>query len=319
MSIDRTIALARSRDGRVAHEFGCRIRIDGEHAMIGSYDLDPRTMADAACRAWRRWTSILPDERCSQTVTEVGLVRDEGHTQTYSLAQANGSILSEEPAQVLPRRTDTLAWPVGLPDAPLVLGPSATLALSDFILDGIAGPLDGDTWPFAARLRVEDTPHSPYPPQHRDGPAVRVGPATLAADEQDPAFMLLQRTERWQRPVGALYNIARRNLAIGWDGDTARQPGTMIVIDTLTAETEPTLATSRWLGTWYLDAHDGRRWGQGRLALMIDTSRVLRTGAVAIGPPRPACICDPIEGEIYGFAPLVAISHTNVSIRPVSP
>ncbi|MDI1286534.1 MAG: hypothetical protein PSV46_19260 [Reyranella sp.] len=322
MNADRTIVFARSRDGRTTQQFASRIRIAGHQAVIGDCDLDPAEFVDSACRLWRRWQQLLPDDRCGQLVSEVGLVCDQDRTRPYAIAHANGAILDGDDRYfAASARPATVSWADLPAEATLVLGPSATLALVDFVLDGIPGVLDRSDWPFASNLVIEDTALSPYPPQIGGNSApIRINPEHLACDGcDDGAFMLLQRSERWQRPVNALYNVRRRNLAISCDGGHRRSGDAMVVIDTLTAETEPTLARSRWLATWHLDQPMSRRWGGERLGLAIETGCVLQSITAAVGAPRPACICDPIEGEIYGTAPSLALARSAITTSMVPP
>ena len=322
MRADRTIAFARSRDGRSTQRHSGRVRLCGDQAVVGGCDVDPAEFIDRACEIWRHWRRLLPADRGTQLVSEVGFVRDEDWTRTYAVAHANGAILDcadrQFPAPLLP---ETVSWSEVPENRTLVLGPSATLSLVDFILDGMPGVLDSRDWPFAPNLVIEDTTFSPYPPQvGRNDGVIRVEAANMGFDDgHDTAFMLLQRGERWQRPVNALYNVRRRNLAIRCDDGHRGADEARVVIDTLTAEAEPTLARSRWLATWYLDQAMGLRWGRERLGLCVDTGRALRGPLVAIGLPQPACICDPIEGEIYGIAPSLEVPWSSITTSVVPP
>jgi hypothetical protein len=320
--IDRTIALARTCDGRAVEQFGFCVRIEDGRAAVGECRTDPAMFATEACAAWTQWASIVPDGRRRGLIAEAGVVVAGTRTTRYSLVHADGAILEMDDAvQSHPASSDSIAW-AEVPDgAALVLGPSATLALADFTLDGVLGVEDAGSWPFPADIEIADTAHSPYPPQHRDesGPVVISPRAMNQATGDDEAFMLLQRSERWQRPLNALYNIARRNLALGHRAAAAPAAEFVVVIDTLRAESEPTLAVSSWLATWYAEMPSGRRWGRERLALRCQSP--FRGGGIggAITPARPACICDPIEGDVFGLAPalLVASRASPFSIEAV--
>ena len=322
MIIERTIVFARSRDGSRVETGTFGIHVDDRVSRIDACAIDPQGLALEVRMLWRSLASALPAHRRAELQCEAGIVREGEHDVTYTLAHCNGAILggnAEAPAWS--GTASTVRWADRPPDATLVLGPSATLALVDFILDGIPGQLEADHWPFAQELVIEDTSASPYPPQHRDmGVPIRLGPENLAPRQDDPTFMLLQRSERWQRPVSALYNISRRNLAIGWQGKGPLIPRrSALVLDTLTTESEPTLAPSNWLATWYLDDPlAGRDWGEERLEVRIETAAILRT-VCPVGPSRSGCICDPIEGEIFGVAPALAVSSSLLNPRAISP
>lgn len=319
MSIDRTIVYARCADGRVGHQFACRVRIDGDSAVVGDCELASDDLDEAARARWHQFAQRLPQERRRQLVAEAGMVREGDVCRGYAVAHANGALLDGLGARfAMPECPNTVGWCEVSENVPLVFGPSAVLALADFTLDGLPGKQH--QWPFPSELRIEDTSRSPYPPQHRDDPAplpIEPDLRTSAAPE-DTTFLLLQRSERWQRPINALYNVRQRNLAIAWSG-SADEPARAAVIDTLTAESEPTLASSAWLATWYLRDPAGDRWGRERLALAMRSADVLHAVTAAAGPSRPACICDPIEGEAYGMAPPLQVPRSVVSLQVLSP
>jgi hypothetical protein len=321
MNADRAIVFARSRDGHTTQQFAHRVSIDGASACVGACDRDAAEFTETACAEWNRHAATLPPDRRRQLVAEAGQVFDRGYDRHYSIVHAQGAILGgRDRPPGLPAHPGMTEWAkVGKPYS-LLLGPSATLALVDFILDGMPGAMDPAAWPFDAGLTIDDTGCSPYPPQHREDPTPqRIGPAVTVRDEGDDiAFMLLQRSEVWQRPVNALYNMRQRNLAIDCDDAVSDLSGPVVVLDTLSAEAEPTLARSSWLATWYLHRPDGSVWGRERLAVTIETSRVLRSGIRAAGRPQTACICDPIEGDNYGTAPALLISPASFAISVLS-
>ncbi len=319
MIFDRTIAFARSRNGEVADQNACRIRINGNHTFIRACesDIDPATFSEDACATWRCFAEDLPNIRRSQLICEVGVVQECGRSEIYSIAHANGAIL-ERARQWLPSaHAESVRWEDLPKNLPVVLAPSATLALTDFILDAIPGVLQETDWPLGDRLIILDTACSPYPPQrHPNGaPPICIVPSSITRTVDDSiTFQLLQRSERWQRPFSALYFISRRNLALSWDGTPLPLEGNAIVLDTVSAETEPTLFPSQWLGTWYLHTPANKSWGCGRLELEIDTQKALR-GAAVVGCPLAACICDAIEGEIYATAPPTMIPRGLVTVK----
>lgn len=317
MNADRTIVFARCRDGQIVHQFAHRVTANGESAAVGTCNWDAAKLSDLAKNEWHQHSARLPLGRRSQLVAEVGRVIDNDNVRPYSVVHANGSILQGLPSPHLPLVAEAVKW-ADVPQQPLlVFGPSATLALVDFILDGIPGGIDTMSWPFDDGLTIRDTGQSPYPPQHWEDSAVCcINAGAKHSDEGDDiAFMLLQRSEVWQRPVNALYNMRQRNLAVQCEHIVPDPSGPVIVFDTLSAEVEPTLSRSCWLATWYLIETGRPFWGEERLVVAIDTSEILRSCVRAIGEPWPACICDPIEGECYGTAPhLLVQSSLAVSV-----
>ena len=319
--IDRQITLARTTDGYGLESFGCRVRVFAQQAQIVPSEIDPTPFANTALETWRAWSKTLPMIRRNSLVSEVGLVVDNGEENHYGLVHSAGAVLalsaSDNPCPAL----DPIGW-MEVPDAPVVLGPSATLTLVDFLLDGATAEADTDRWPFSSNLIVEDTPASPYPPQGCCR-ATTIRPAALfqtdAVEDDDTAFMLLQRTDRWQRPVNALYNFRRRNLAVT-DRRTASPPrGSMIVLDGLTPESDPTPNRASWLATWRLKTSAGRRWGVEPIAIVFEGRALLDAAIGALGCPAPACIADPIDGYVFGAAPALLLRRkaSDLSADPV--
>ncbi|MCP3417893.1 hypothetical protein NLM16_27675 [Bradyrhizobium brasilense] len=304
--IDRSIAFARTRDGcRISH-FGHHVVVDGTVADVCACTIDPQECDGGALAAWARWCDRVPIGQIPGLMAECGAVCEGQWSRTYTVVHLNGAILEIDGESFdYPLAAYELEWSLRPQGAAVVLGPSAVLALVDFAIDGVlasrwlpAGVLE--------RLSIVDTPHSPYPPQHRANGAPRpVGTGNPGVID-DATFLLLQRSERWQRPLNALYNINRRNLSVS-HSTVAEHPSVAVVIDALVAEGEPTIAASNWIGTWHLQSPDGRCWGRRPLAINLHVSELLEAADWAVSPPRAACICDPIEGEIFGLAPSLLV------------
>jgi hypothetical protein len=305
--IDRSIAFARTRDGCAIGHFSHRVVVDGAVAEICTCTIDPQDCDDGARAAWARWRDRVPIGQIPGLTAECGAVREDGWHHTYTLVHLNGAILEIDGVSFdYPLVADELEWSQRPQAAAVVLGPSAVLALVDFAIDGV----QASRWPHAGMLRrlgIVDTPHSPYPPQHRANGAPRqVGTANPGVVD-DAAFLLLQRSERWQRPLNALYNVNRRNLSVS-HSTVAEYPGLAVVIDAMVPEGEPTVAASGWIGTWHLQSPEGHCWGRRPLSIDLHVSELLETVDGAVSPPRAACICGPIEGEIFGLAPSLLFS-----------
>jgi hypothetical protein len=304
--IDRSIAFARTLNGCAISHFSHRVVVKGAVADVCACTIDPHDCDDRARAAWAKWCDRVPIARIPSLTAECGAVSEGRSSCTYTVVHLNGAILEiHEESFDYPHGANELEWSQCPQGAAIVLGPSASLALVDFAIDGVLASL----WPYARvlqRLRIVDTPHSPYPPQHRaNGAPRRVGTANPGVID-DATFLLLQRSERWQRPLNALYNINRRNLSIS-HSTVAAPPSVAVVIDTLVPEGEPTIAASDWIGAWHLQSPEGRYWGRRLLSINLNVSELLEAADWAVSPPRAACICDPIEGEIFGLAPSLLV------------
>jgi hypothetical protein len=304
--IDRQIAFARTRDGERAELLASRILVDGPRAWSGACELEPELFADEALDNWRRWGAVLPPCRRRALVAENGVVVENGVITRFFVTHSAGTVLTLDGSFGAGREfREPVAWDA-VPDSPVVLGAAAVLCLTNFLLDSLLG-IDGvEPWPFPEALVVEDTTVSPYPPQSRTDSAPICLASGIAPPVDETAFMLLQRGERWQRPLNALYNIRRHNLCVrhrsemGW-------PESAIVIDSLVPENEPTHQECAWLATWQLRTPRGHQWGVEPIALRFAGRNLLRWAPGAAAAPEPGCVPDAIEGEVFGTAPALVL------------
>jgi hypothetical protein len=167
------------------------------------------------------------------------------------------------------------------PDAPIVLGPSAALALAE---EWSLSPTSIES----AVLTLGKANTSPYPP-HRSP----IGNAPLHAIATDPF--------RWSRPFAAL--DADRNAVLSLTASrTIAPPREIAFIESLI----PLVAGG--------DAMEWLASVSGRIVTRIRASVALLIGSVtdATGQPAPALIDDPVAGEHYGYAPPLA---TRLALR----
>ena len=307
--INRQIAFARTRDGKRAELLAFRILVDGPRAWSAACELEPKLFGGEALDSWRRWGAILPPFRTRALVTESGIVVENGAATPYFVAHSAGTVLGLGGSFGAGRQSSvSIAWDA-VPDSPVVLGGAAVLCLTDFLLDGLLGAGGAEPWPFPEALVVEDTAVSPYPPQSRPDSAPICLASGIAPPADDTAFMLLQRGERWQRPLNALHDIRRRNLRVrhrsevGW-------PERAIVIDSLVPENEPTHQECAWLATWQLRTLRGSRWGVEPIALRFAAGDVLRRAPGAAAASEPGCVPDAIEGDVFGTAPALVLRES---------
>ncbi|MCH4561005.1 MULTISPECIES: hypothetical protein [Mesorhizobium] len=307
--IDRSVVFARTSDGLATSHFSHRLVIDGAAADVRSCSIDPRDCDGPARTAWARWQSRVPVSRSRAVTAECGIVREGRQTRTYTVVHLDGAILEIDEIDFdHPKTTDELEWSQRPQHAAMVLGPSAVLALVDFAIDGVLAPRGPAGAGALAPLSIIDTSTSPYPPQHREDGMTRPLCTANSGVADDATFLLLQRSERWQRPLNALYNVNRRNLAL-YHPATVDNPPVALVIDTLVAEGEPTTAASNWIGRWHLRSPTGGGWGSGPLSIRWDVSQLLEATLGAVSPPLPACVRDPIEGDIFGLAPSLLVGR----------
>jgi hypothetical protein len=209
-------------------------------------------------------------------------------------------------------------------ELPLVLGPSAVLALVSYALE-VAGDDAARQGPAEPpRLTVIDTASSPYPPQHHpfegdgtpsaDRPLLEDGRwrdrELHAGEGVDPLFFLLTRPDRALRPLAAATHFNRRNLEVRWGGE-APAPAPAVLVDSWRVRVGPRAGIVPFHAELALVEADGTRWAvDAPVALALDPWEVLARVLGGCGPPAPAVDEDPIEGASYGNAPALATSLT---------
>jgi hypothetical protein len=210
------------------------------------------------------------------------------------------------------------------PGLPVVLGPSAVLALVSYALEVTGGHVAAEGGAELPGLAVRDTAASSYPPQHHpfagdgspspDRPLIADGRwlnrEEDAGDHVDPLFYLLTRPDRALRPLAAATHFNRRNLAIAC-GRTAAAPAAAVVVDSWRVRVGPRSGAVPFHAELSYAGPDGARLAVPQaVALGVDPWRLLAGVRGASGPPRPAVDEDPIEGDGYGEAPTLVTGAT---------
>jgi hypothetical protein len=247
-------------------------RYDGTLARTTSYvvagdahgartvgEADARGLAETAMRTFRD----LSDD---DAIVEAGRVDGDD----YLIVLRRGALLQVPQSEH--------SWSTS-PDAPIVLGPSAALALAE---EWSLSPIE------SAVLTLGNADTSPYPP-HRSP----IGSGPLHAVATDPL--------RWSRPFAAL--DADRNAVLSLTASrTIAPPGEIAFIESLVP-----LAAGGDAMEWLASI-------SGRIVTRIRASVALLIGSVvgATGQPAPALIDDPVAGEHYGYAPPLA---TRLALR----
>jgi hypothetical protein len=249
-------------------------------------------------------------------------------SRAYRMASCRGVVLggraADAPGPFDVPWTGTVAAGGIDPSLPVLLGPSAVLALVSFALEVTGSHVELRSRAEAPCLTVVDTASSPYPPQHHpfeedgapspDRPLIEDGlwrnREERAGDDVDPLFFLLTRPERALRPLAAATRFSRRNLAVRC-GRTAPAPSPAILVDSWRVRVGPrggAVPFHAWLS---VTGPEGERLAvTAPVPLLLDPWEVLTRIQGASGPVAPAIDEDPIEGDGYGEAPTLATGLT---------
>jgi len=212
---------------------------------------------------------------------------------------------------------------------PVVLAPSATLALVSYALEVTGAHQDEGDYR-APGLSVTDTAASPYPPQHHpftgDGTAAGERPLIAVgewADRQEHAgggvdslFILLTRPDRALRPLAAATHFNRRNLRVASAVEVSPLPAA-VVIDSWRVRVGPRSGPVPFDGelSWR-EASGLARAVAVPVGLALDPWLVLAHVVGAESGPLPALDEDPIEGDSYGLAPTLVTDLTLTDLLP---
>ena len=205
---------------------------------------------------------------------------------------------------------------------PVILGPSATLAVVSYGLEAL-GIQDGpESFVAPPALTIVDTARSPYPPQrlpqgvrgdNQEDQVLIVGGRWRGGGSHgtaDPVFFLLTRPEFALRPLAVSAHFSRRNLAIRAAGFCSF-PALALVIDSCRPRVGPRRGETPFDAEISLASTTGG-WlaGGSPLRLQFDPWLLLARIRGGLSRPRPAVDRNPIEGDSYGWAPFVLLDLT---------
>jgi hypothetical protein len=287
--------------------------------------LEKAAAADLAATAPR-----LPEALRARLAVEAGEVvsllhRDDGEvplfSRGYRMAVCRGVVLGMRDAAAggpfESPWTGTLEIEEMDSSLPVVLAPSAALALVSYALEVTGSHVATRSTAEIPGVTVLDTAASPYPPQHHpfeeDGTASPSRPLIEegrwcnrqehAGDDVDPLFFLLTRPDRALRPLAAATHFNRRNLAVRCSRQVPA-PSPAIVVDSWRVRVGPRSGPVpfetdlSWIGP------GGERLAaSAATTLQLDPWEVLAHVRGACGPVEPAIDADPIEGDGHGEAP----------------
>lgn len=283
----------------------------------------------------------LPEALRDRLTVEVGevrsLLRRDGtevplFARSYRMASCRGLILglceAGDAVPFDPPWTGTAAVEELSPELPIVLGPSAVLALASYALEVTGSHLDARSAEIPG-ITVIDTAASPYPPQHHpfqedggaspDRPLIEDGRwhnrDEHAGAEVDPLFFLLTRPDRALRPLAAATHFNRRNLALRCSR-MAAPPTPAVVVESWRVRVGPRSGVVPFHADLSLLGPDGGRMAvTTTIGLQLDPWEVLARVRGASGPATPAVDEDPIEGDGFGEAPPLV---TNLTLAELS-
>ncbi|HET9210880.1 MAG TPA: hypothetical protein VFR03_10810 [Thermoanaerobaculia bacterium] len=335
----REVSQAWARAGAPPSSASVELTVDA--GGIGVRFAAPRTRPAALERAaaadLEATAGLLPEPLRGRLGVEVGEVcsrlrGDGGETplfsRAYRLASCRGVVSGlreggESGAFAFPW-TGTLDAGKIEPELPVILGPSAVLALVSYALEVTGGHISVESGAELPELTVRDTAGSPYPPQHHpfsgDGSPSPDRPLIVdgrwlnreedAGDHVDPLFYLLTRPDRALRPLAAATHFNRRNLEVAC-GRTAAAPREAVLVDSWRVRVGPRSGAVPFHAELSYVGPDGARLAVPQLvALRVDPWRLLDGVEGASGPARPAVDEDPIEGDAYGEAPPLVTGAT---------
>lgn len=287
----------------------------------------PAGLERTVAASFAAMSDALPEAARHRLEVEIGHVRAvlrQGGVerplfdQDYRLASCQGVIL-----EVAEGGSFRSPWTGSLdpaeldPGLPLVLGPSAVLALVSYALEVTGSHVEVRSPAPMPGLMVIDTAASPYPPQHHpftsDGAAAPERPLIEegiwhdreehTGEGVDPLFVLLTRPDRALRPLAAATHFNRRNLAVRC-ARAAAPPPAAVLVDSWRVRVGPRSGAVPFHAELSRLGLDGERLAvSSAVGLRLDPWEVLARVAGACGTPAPAIDADPIEGDSYGSAP----------------
>ncbi len=287
----------------------------------------PAGLERAVAASFAAAAAALPEAARDHLEVEIGHVRSvllqDGSErplldQDYRLASCRGVVL-----EVCEGEGFRSPWMGSLdpaeldPALPLVLGPSAVLALLSYALELTGSHVEARSPAPMPGLTVIDTAASPYPPQHHpfasDGAASPDRPLLEdgrwrdreehAGEGIDPLFVLLTRPDRALRPLAAATHFNRRNLAVRC-ARAAHLPPAAVLVDSWRVRVGPRSGAVPFHAELSRLGPGGERLAvTTTVGLSLDPWEVLARVEGACGPEAPAVDADPIEGDSYGSAP----------------
>lgn len=298
----------------------------------------PKDLELAAATGLAATSARLPDALRGRLMVETGVVisslRRNGErlplfSRSYQMASCRGVVLDIREAGGAAGAfsspwTGILAADQVDPSLPIILAPSAVLALVSYALEVTGGHVAARSHATIPGITVLDTATSPYPPQHHpfegdgtaspDRPLIEEGcwsnRQEHTGDDVDPLFLLLTRPDRALRPLAASTHFNRRNLMV-LCSRTVPGPATALLVDSWRVRVGPRSGVVPFHAELSrIGPHGERLAVTATVALNLDPWEVLARIQGASGPAAPAIDEDPIEGDSYGCAPTLVTGIT---------
>ena len=257
----RELAQARARAAAPLASTSVELAVEtgsGLDVRFGALRQHPAGLERAAVASLEETSARLPEPLRSHLAVEAGevrsLLRRNGEeiplfSRGYRMASCRGVILGLHDTGGAAQSFDSPWTGVRsaeqvIPSLPVVLAPSAVLALVSYALEVTGSHVAAQSHAEIPGVTVLDTAASPYPPQHHpfEGDGAASPDRTLieegrwrnreehTGDDVDLLFFLLTRPERALRPLAAATHFNRRNLAVRCSR-TALLPAPAILVD----------------------------------------------------------------------------------------
>lgn len=295
--------------------------------------MSPFSLERAAGQDWEETARNLPEVLRHHLVIEKGKVHTMRHSddafplfsRSYRMAACRGIVLGihSNDDQAFDSPWTGIVGPEAIgASLPVILSPSAVLALVSYALEATGDHVKARTQEEVPGITVLDTATSPYPPQHhpftQDG---SFSPDRLlieegrwcnreehAGDAVDPLFYLLTRPERALRPLAAATHFDRRNLAVRCSREVV-PPSPAVVIDSWRVRVGARSGAVPFHAELSCSGRDGERLAVSQpVVLELDPWWLLGRIEGASGPAAPAVDEDPVEGHSYGSASTLVTS-----------
>ena len=302
-------------DAEIRIEFG---RSGAMAQLCASKKRPPARLFEAVTETFASLKLALPPGFEKDLWVESGIIAEElflsetvvGRTKRpYTLAACRGMVLALEKSLGVSTSSPwkrTVSHDQGARALPLVLGPSAALAVLAHWIEFSTSPhrelpANGKT-----KLRFAESYQSPYPPHTALGLGLGKkysGSADLKkkAASFEAVKPLLVRQDLWSRPLSALFHDGLRHWTMSCD-DQVSWPPHAVILDAL-APLECGSQVIDWEAVYSLRGEDGHMAGVGKPVRVRFEPRTL-IGRVrgSIGQMMPGYVDDPIAGKQYGLA-----------------
>lgn len=251
-------------------------------------------------RLWTRYNNRLASFNIDSLIAEVGELSRTGTSvgsSKYELVRGDGMLFYISSPYI---KYEKVLWQKHadeespLPaDSTLLLAPSAALSIAYAMKD-----CNADLEVFRARISIDSSPLSPYPPHSMSG-----------LMQKRLGVMAITNPYAWHQPLGALQESWVGGIDINCSNECLI-PDKAILLETAT-QLNYGSSGQQWEAAFSVYQGNGE-WHLGRSLLQISLNAIdLLSCVVGRGAEQtPALVDDPIQGQRYGNAPIVVTNTT---------